>query len=84
MIVALFGDSFILYFEMPKISASISPYHKYPKICAHPFGLDGELTRAVLSAKMYVFFFVFFTDNLLMGQKTHASARWTGEGNLWY
>ena len=61
---------------MPKISASITPYHTYPKIYAHPFGLHGELTRAVLSAKTYGFFF--FTDNLLMGQKTRESARQTG------
>ena len=75
---------------MPKISASIIPYHTYPKICAHPFGLHGELTKAVLSAKTYgiclfcCYFFCFFTDNLLMGQKTCASARRTVEGNLQY
>ena len=39
------------------MSASITPYHTYPKICARPFGLHGELTRAVLSAKTYRFFF---------------------------
>ena len=48
-------------FEMPKISASITPYHTYPKICACPFGLHEELTRAVLSANTYGIccFFVF-------------------------
>ena len=53
----MFWELLHFYFEIPKISTSITPYHMYPKICASPFGLHGELTRAVLSAKTYRFFF---------------------------
>ena len=48
MIVAFFGGIASFLFWDAENSASISPYHMYPKICASPFGLHGELTRRLL------------------------------------